>query len=113
MNKELPKEVLDLLTSTEKKIVRDYILKGGTPKDVASRLNVSVRTVYKALYKLRKGLKERGFSPDDFYISRGKTRIKEKNRELVTQKTKKREVIDIHTVNLKPLKMFAVPYKTT
>jgi len=31
----------------------------------------------------------------------------------VFQKTKKREVIDIHTVNLKPLKMFAVPYKTT
>lgn len=48
------------LTATERRIVEEY-LNGHTPKEIAHKLNVSIRTVYKALYKYRKNLKELGF----------------------------------------------------
>ena len=62
------KEIISNLTNTEKKIVETYIQKGGSAKEIASLLNVSERTVYKALYKYRKAALEMGIDPSHFYL---------------------------------------------
>jgi len=57
----MSKDVFGSLTSTEKKIVKEYLRSRDiSPKELAMRLNVSVRTVYKALYKYRRELKRLG-----------------------------------------------------
>jgi len=47
------------LTATERRIVQEY-LQGSEPKEISEKLGVSVRTVYKALYKYRRNLREMG-----------------------------------------------------
>ncbi|AKG38920.1 MAG: helix-turn-helix transcriptional regulator [Infirmifilum sp.] len=56
------------LTDTERKIVEFFIKQGGTAREIASSLNVSERTVYKALYKYRKIAREKGIDPSAFYL---------------------------------------------
>ncbi|MCD6369656.1 MAG: sigma-70 region 4 domain-containing protein [Thermoproteales archaeon] len=46
-------KLLARLTETERKAVKEY-LNGLKPKEIASKLGISVRTVYKALWKYRK-----------------------------------------------------------
>ena len=48
-------DALTELTATEKKAVREY-LAGLKPKEIAAKLGISVRTVYKALWKYRKAI---------------------------------------------------------
>lgn len=65
--------MLDELTDTERRIVEYFLNKstGGrdiTARDIASALNVSERTVYKALYKYRKLAREHGLDPSVFYL---------------------------------------------
>ena len=59
------------LTSTEEKVIREYEL-GLKPKEIAAKLNISVKTVYKALWKYRKIKGMRGHtrekSPEDSLI---------------------------------------------
>jgi transposase len=62
------KEIISNLTDTEKRIIETYIQKGGSAKEIASMLNVSERTVYKALYKYRKAALEMGIDPSNFYL---------------------------------------------
>ncbi|HDJ89485.1 MAG TPA: HTH domain-containing protein [Thermoprotei archaeon] len=53
--------ILDSLTSTERRIVEEYLKnKEISPKELAIKLNVSIRTVYKALYKYRRELRRIG-----------------------------------------------------
>lgn len=47
------------LTDTEKAIVKEY-LNGLAPKEIAEKLKVSIKTVYKALSKYRKIQREKG-----------------------------------------------------
>ena len=56
------------LTETERKIVEFYLDRGGKAKDIATKLGVSERTVYKALYKYRKALRELGLDPSPLYL---------------------------------------------
>ncbi len=64
------REALAKLTETERKIVESYFREGGTAREIASRLGVSVRTVYKAFYKYRKALKELGMGGEAVYLKR-------------------------------------------
>lgn len=52
-------KALEGLTLTERKVISEFS-KGLRPKEIATKLNISVRTVYKALYKYRKNLKKLG-----------------------------------------------------
>lgn len=61
-------EALSELTETERRIVIYYLETRLQPKQLAESLNVSVRTVYKALYKYRKALKKRGIDPSELYL---------------------------------------------
>jgi len=61
-------EALSELTETERRIVIYYLETRLQPKQLAKSLNVSVRTVYKALYKYRKALKKRGIDPSELYL---------------------------------------------
>ncbi|ABL78113.1 helix-turn-helix transcriptional regulator [Thermofilum pendens] len=67
MSDEL-RNVLSNLTDTERRIVEVYMQRGGSAKEIASLLNVSERTVYKALYKYRKLALEQGIDPSNFYL---------------------------------------------
>ncbi len=61
-------KILSGLTDTERRIVEYFLRNGGSAKDIASALNVSERTVYKALYKYRKLARENGIDPSAFYL---------------------------------------------
>ncbi|QOJ79659.1 helix-turn-helix domain-containing protein [Infirmifilum lucidum] len=61
-------KILSELTDTERRIVEYFLRNGGSAKDIASALNVSERTVYKALYKYRKLARENGIDPSAFYL---------------------------------------------
>ncbi|MEZ0345495.1 MAG: sigma factor-like helix-turn-helix DNA-binding protein [Infirmifilum sp.] len=56
------------LTDTERRIVEFFLRQGGSAREIASALNVSERTVYKALYKYRKLARENGLDPSAFYL---------------------------------------------
>lgn len=56
------------LTDTERRIVEFFLKNGGSARDIAEALNVSERTVYKALYKYRKIAREKGLDPSAFYL---------------------------------------------
>lgn len=51
------------LTVTEQRIVKEF-LDGHEPKEISQKLGVSIRTVYKALYKYRKNLREMGLEKE-------------------------------------------------
>ncbi|OYT31737.1 MAG: hypothetical protein B6U94_01970 [Thermofilum sp. ex4484_79] len=53
------RDPLENLTATEKKIVEAF-LNGLTFREIADKLGVSIRTVYKAVYKYRRNLREMG-----------------------------------------------------
>ena len=63
-------EALSELTETERRIVIQYLKTRFQPKRLAESLNVSVRTVYKALYKYRKALRKRGIDPSELYLAK-------------------------------------------
>lgn len=58
------------LTATERRVVEYYSERGGKAKDIAMALGISERTVYKALYKYRKLLRERGYDVSGLYLRR-------------------------------------------
>lgn len=62
------RKITSSLTDTERRIIETYVQRGGTAKEIASMLNVSERTVYKALYKYRKAALEMGIDPSNFYL---------------------------------------------
>jgi len=72
-------EALSELTETERRIVIYYLETKFQPKQLADSLNVSVRTVYKALYKYRKALKKRGIDPSELYLLRKSSRKSSKS----------------------------------
>ncbi len=55
------------LTETERRILAYYFKSGGSAKEVAQKLGVAPRTVYKAHYKYKKNLRLLGIDPDDVY----------------------------------------------
>ena len=55
------------LTKTEREILAYYFENGGTAKEIAGRLGVAPRTVYKAHYKYKKNLKRLGIDPSEVY----------------------------------------------
>ena len=61
-------EALSELTETEKRIVTEFMKTKLPAKELAKKLNVSVRTVYKALYKYRRALKKRGIDVRNLYL---------------------------------------------
>jgi len=61
-------KILSELTDTERRVVEYFLRHGGSAKDIASALDVSERTVYKALYKYRKLAREHGLDPSAFYL---------------------------------------------
>ncbi len=65
----IEREALECLTETERKIVMEYLKTKAAPKVISENLGVSVRTVYKALYKYRKALKERGLDVTHLYLT--------------------------------------------
>ncbi|RLE71177.1 MAG: hypothetical protein DRJ43_00260 [Thermoprotei archaeon] len=67
---------LDGLTRTERRIIAAFLSESPPPKakEVARQLGVSVRTVYKALYKYRKLCRERGVEPPIPYLRGGSRR---------------------------------------
>lgn len=65
---ELVSEALDRLTDTERRIVEAYAERGGSAKELAALLGVSERTVYKALYRYRRLVKDMGLDPSKFYL---------------------------------------------
>ena len=77
---EYQKEILDKMTKTERKIIIYYLEHGGKAKEIASALNVSERTVYKALYLFRKKLKEKGINPSELYL---RSSIEQKNAKAI------------------------------
>ncbi len=90
------KEILNEMTKTERKIITYYLEHGGRAKDIASVLNVSERTVYKALYLFRKKLKERGINPSELYLrstSEQMSHIQSSNVSVTNQKYKEIEEI--------------------
>jgi len=77
---EYQKEILDKMTKTERRIIIYYLEHGGKAKEIASALNVSERTVYKALYLFRKKLKEKGINPSELYL---RSSIEQKNAKAI------------------------------
>ncbi len=71
------KENIIKFTKTEREIIKLH-LKGLSNKDIAQRLGCSIRTVYKALYKYRRALRE-GFSQEEILRSIGVVEKKDDN----------------------------------
>ncbi len=54
---------LEGLTLTERKVIEEFS-KGLRPKEIAQNLGISIRTVYKALYKYRRNLRNMGLEEE-------------------------------------------------
>lgn len=67
-------------SNTERQII-EYYLKGLRPREIAERLGCSIRTVYKATYKYRRWLREKGEleKPHTIPLYRHSALLKEQN----------------------------------
>jgi len=71
---EIVEKALATLTKTERRIVEEYLKTRASPKEISRKLGVSVRTVYKALYKYRKTLREEGHDVSHLYLVSARSR---------------------------------------
>ncbi len=71
------------LTSTEKEIVGEY-LKGSMPAEISRKMGVSIRTVYKALYKYRRNLRKMGLHDEA-----EKLKVRTRKRKINIEQQKK------------------------
>ncbi len=63
-------DVMKHLTLTERRVVEYFAEHGGSAKEIAEALNISERTVYKALYKYRRVASKLGLDASNFSFRR-------------------------------------------
>ena len=88
---EIVEKALSALTETERKIIEEYLRTRAPPKEISKKLGVSVRTVYKALYKYRKILREEGHDVSHLYLVSVRSRSYGNGRQKIAARSSERQ----------------------